>query len=127
MPNSVARNLPAAVSSSSGRASVVIHRFPDGLRLALTRVETPTLTSVVSDYVRDRPVSGELRCENLHYFDFSLSGRPKGAWGRFPDAFSELERVGKLLFVPARHRYNGHGGSGPPRSILVFFPAPAPF
>jgi AraC family transcriptional regulator len=127
MPNSVVPKLPASVPSSSGKTSFVIDRFPDGHRLALNRVDTATLTSVVSDYVRDRSVSGELHCENLHYFDFSLSGRPKGAWGRFPDAFSELERVGKLLFVPARHRYNGLGGSGRQRSIVVFLRAPAQF
>ena len=127
MPNSAVPKLPASVSLSSGVAGVVIDRFPDGHRLALSRVDTAMLTSVVTDYVRDHAVSGELRCENLHYFDFSLSGRPKGAWGRFPDAFSEMERVGKLLFVPARHRYNGQGGSGRQRSIAVFFRAPAQF
>jgi AraC family transcriptional regulator len=126
MLTSAVPQLPASAPSSPGKA-VVIDRFPDGHRLALNRVDTATLTSVVSDYVRDRPTSGELRSENLHYFDFSLSGRPKGAWGRFPDAFSELERVGKLLFVPARHRYNGQGGSGRQRSIIVFFKAPAQF
>jgi hypothetical protein len=30
----------------------------------------------------DHAVCGESHCENQHYFDFSLSGRPKGAWGR---------------------------------------------
>jgi len=80
MPNSVVPTLPASVPSSSGKASVVIDRFPDGHRLALNRVDTATLTSVVSDHVRDHAVSGELRSENLHYFDLSLSGRPKGAW-----------------------------------------------
>ena len=114
-------------SSISGKTGVVIDRFPDGERLALNRVDTATMTSVVSDYVRDHPVSGELRTENLHYFDLSLSGRPMGAWGRFPDAFSELERVGKLLFVPARHRYNGRGGGGRQRSIIVFLRTPAQF
>jgi len=107
--------------------SVVIDRFPSGHRLALSRIDTATLTAVVTDYVRDRAVSGELHCENMHYFDLSLSGRPEGAWGRFPDTFSELERVGKLLFVPAGHRYNGQGGRGRQRSILVFFRAPAQF
>ena len=125
--STVVPKLPASVPSSFDGAGVVIDRFPDGHRLALNRVDTPTLTSVVSDYVRDHPVSGGMRCENLHYFDFSLSGRPKGAWGRFPDVFSEMERVGKLLFVPARHRYNGLGGSGRQRSIIVFFRAPAQF
>lgn len=123
MPNPVVPKSLDRVPSSS----VVIDRLPDGHRLALSRVDTAMLTAVVTDYVRDHAVSGELHCENLHYFDFSVSGRPKGAWGRFPDTFGELERVGKLLFVPARHRYNGLGGSGRQRSILVFFRAPAEF
>ena len=127
MPSTVVPRLPASVPSSSCGANIVIDRFPDGRRLALKRVDTPTLTSVVSDYVRDYPTSGEMRSDDLHYFDFSLSGRPTGAWGRFPDAFSKMERVGKLLFVPAGHRYNGLGGSGRQRSIIVFFRAPAPF
>jgi AraC family transcriptional regulator len=105
----------------------VIDRFPDGRRLALNRFDAPTLTSVVSDWVRDHPVSGVWYSENLHYLDFSLSGRPEGAWGRFPDTFSEMERVGKILFIPARHRYNGQGGSGRQQSINVFFRAPAQF
>lgn len=105
----------------------MIDRFPDGRRLALNRFDAPTLTSVVSDWVRDHPVSGVWYSENLHYLDFSLSGRPEGAWGRFPDTFSEMERVGKILFIPARHRYNGQGGSGRQQSINVFFRAPAQF
>jgi len=99
MPNSVGEN-------------VVLDQLPGGNGSALNRIDTATMTSVVSDYVRDHAVSGELYCDTLHYFDFSLSGRPKGALGRFPDAFTELERVGKLLFIPARHRYGGQGGSG---------------
>ena len=95
--------------------------------MALNRFDAPTLTSVVSDWVRDHPVSGVWYSENLHYLDFSLSGRPEGAWGRFPDTFSEMERVGKILFIPARHRYNGQGGSGRQQSINVFFRAPAQF
>jgi AraC family transcriptional regulator len=127
MLKSAVANSSASFPANPGPRSIVIDRFPDGHRLALNRVDTPKLTAVVSDYVRDRPVSGELRSESLHYFDFSLSGRPSGAWGRFPDAFSELERVGKLLFVPAGHRYNGQGGSGRQRSIILFFEAPAQF
>lgn len=126
MPTSAAPNSPGSTPPSSLKP-VVIDRFPDGHRLALDRVDTTSLTSVVSDYVRDRPASGELRSENLHYFDFTLSGRPVGAMGRFPDTFSDLERVGKLLFVPARHRYSGQGGSGRQRSVIVFFKEPAQF
>lgn len=122
MPDSIVSKLPSSVPNS-----VVIDVFPKGRRLAFHRIDTATLTTVVTDYVRDRAVSGELHSESLHYFDFTLSGRPKGAWGRFPDTFSELERVGKLLFVPAGHRYNGQGGSGRQRSILVFFRSPAQF
>lgn len=127
MPKMDVSPAPTPPSSICGKTSVVIDRFPDGERLALNRVDTATMTAVVSDYVRDHSVSGELRTDNLHYFDLSLSGRPMGAWGRFPDAFSELERVGKLLFVPARHRYNGRGGSGRQRSIIVFLRSPSQF
>jgi len=125
---SVVPKVPASVCfNPMPGAGVVIDRIPDGRRLALNRVDTATVTSLVSDYVRDRPVSGVWHSESLHYLDLSLSGRPKGAWGRFPDAFSELERVGKMMFIPARHRYSGQGGNGRQRSVTVLFHAPAQF
>lgn len=96
MPNSLPPKLQSPVPSSARAANVVIDGFPKGHRLALSRVDTATLTSMVTDYVRDRSVCGELHCEDLHYFDFTVSGRPKGSWGRFPDTFSDLERVGKV-------------------------------
>lgn len=124
----VASKAPASVGfKSMPGAGAVIDRFPDGRRLSLSRVDTATVTSLVSDYVRDRPVSGVWHSKSLHFLDLSLSGRPKGAWGRFPDAFSELERVGKMMFIPAGHRYSGQGGSGRQRSITVLFHASARF
>jgi AraC family transcriptional regulator len=128
MPNLIVPEVTCfSCSKPTQDTGVVIDRFPNGRRLALNRVDTATLTSVVSDYDRDHPVSGVWHSESLHYLDLSVSGRPKGAWGRFPDAFSELERVGKMLFIPAGHRYSGQGGSGRQRSITVFFHAPAQF
>jgi AraC family transcriptional regulator len=124
---SVVPKVPASVCFKPMPGAGVVDRIPDGRRLALYRADTATVTSLVSDYVRDRPVSGVWHSESLHYLDLSLSGRPMGAWGRFPDAFSELERVGKMMFIPARHRYSGQGGSGRQRSITIVFHAPAQF
>ena len=105
----------------------VLDRFPDGRCLSLRRVDTATVTSFVSDYVRERPVSGVWHNEGLHFLDLSLSGRPPGALGRFPDAFGGLERVGKLMFIPAGYRYSGQGGSGRQRSITLMFNASTQF
>ena len=43
------------VSDFQNFMGAVIDRFPDGRRLSLSRVDTATVTSLVSDYVRDRP------------------------------------------------------------------------
>ena len=124
MHNLPVRKPTVSAPSIGARAGFGIDQFPGGHQSTLNRIDTATMTSIVSDYVRDQPVSGVLHCENFHYFDFSLSGRPQGALGRFPDSFSELERVGKLLFIPACHRYHGQGGSGRQRNVMVFFRAP---
>jgi AraC family transcriptional regulator len=108
-------------------AGGVLDRFPGGRRLSLSRVDTATVTSFVSDYIREGPVSGVWHNEDLHFLDLSLSGRPPGALGRFPDAFGELERVGRMMFVPAGYRYNGQGGSGRQRSITLMFNASTQF
>jgi len=63
----------------------------------------------------------------MHFLDFSLSGRPEGAWGYFPDSFAEPERVGEMLFIPAGHRYAGQGGIGRQRSIALFLRSPRGF
>jgi AraC family transcriptional regulator len=100
--------------------SRLIDGFPSGQRLAFHRVDAAALTSVVSDYARDDSRSGVWHSADTHFLDFSLSGRPEGAWGHFPDAFADPERVGKMLFIPAGHRYAGRGGIGRQRDIALF-------
>lgn len=106
--------------SQPHRFSAVTDRFPAGRRLTMSRIDAPSLTSVMSEYERDFCVTGEWVSDDTHYLDLSLSGRPPGAWGRFTEVSGELQRVGKLLFIPAGQRYSGRGGCGRQRSISVF-------
>src|SRR5258706_11732358 len=97
--------------------------FPPGRWLDVRRWDMPTFTAMYLDYERDFPIEGVWQSSEFHYFDLSLSGRPTGSKGYFPDLFCDYQNLGRLFFVPAGHRYHGEGMPGRQQNLIVYLRA----
>jgi AraC family transcriptional regulator len=75
------------------------------------------------DYERDHPIQGVWQLQRFHYFDLSLSGRPTGSRGYFPDQFNDYQSLGRLFFIPAGCRYYGEGMPGRQQNLIVYLRA----
>lgn len=89
------------------------------------RVEGTAVSALIFEYARDTAVAGEWFADDVHYFDMVLSdmrhgSRPAGTRGCFPEAFSDFQNVGKVLYAPPGRRFSGWGGSGRQRTLSVF-------
>jgi AraC family transcriptional regulator len=97
--------------------------YPPGHWFDVRRWDTPTFTAMYLDYERDFPIQGVWQLNEFHYFDLSLSGRPAGSRGYFPDQFCDYQNLGRLFFVPAGYRYHGEGMPGRQQNLVVYLRA----
>lgn len=102
-------------------------RFPAGELLAVRCCETTRFVAMYVDHERDFHAAGDWLSKCFHRFDFSLSPRPSGAQGCFPEVFSEKHKLGKILFLPAGYRFHGEGNPGRQQNLCVFLHADQAF
>jgi AraC family transcriptional regulator len=76
-------------------------------------------SAMIVDYERGDASRGTWHSRTLHYFDMTLTRRPKGALGRFVETPDEVRSVGPILFAPAGYHYAGQGGPGRQKSLAV--------
>jgi AraC family transcriptional regulator len=98
-------------------------RFPAGDLLEIRCCETATFVAMYVDHERDFHAEGDWLSKCFHRFDLSLSPRPTGAQGCFPDVFQERQKLGKILFLPAGYRFHGEGNPGRQQNLCVFLRA----
>ena len=98
-------------------------RFPAGDLLEFRCCETATFVAMYVDHERDFHAEGDWLSTCFHRFDLSLSPRPSGAQGCFPDVFSENQKLGKIIFLPAGYRFHGEGNPGRQQNLCVFLRA----
>ncbi len=98
-------------------------RFPAGHVLDQKRTSTASLMAMRVDYDRDYPVTGNWYSDDIHFFDMTLSARPPGSRGYFPEASGGYRSLGKIFFMPAGHRFRGEGGPGRQQSLSLFLKA----
>lgn len=100
-------------------------KFTPGRWLEHRQINVPSCTVVSGSYKRESPVVGGFQTEDVHFFDFSLAGRPADAKGYLVDFFKIPQPLGEINFVPAGHRYIGGSGKSTQNNLFVFLNARA--
>ena len=100
-------------------------KFTPGRWLERRQIDVPSCTVVSGSYKRENPVVGGFQTEDVHFFDFSLAGRPEDAKGYLVDFFKIPQPLGEINFIPAGHRYVGGSGWGTQNNLFVFLNARA--
>lgn len=120
LPSSSERSL-----QSFSDPQYINERFTPGHWLERRQIDVPSCTVVSGSYKRESPVVGGFQTEDVHFFDFSLAGRPADAKGYLADFFRIPQPLGEINFVPAGHRYVGGGGKSLQNNLFVFLNAKA--
>lgn len=103
-------------SDDLGRLAAI---YPPGTVLEARHLIGSVASAMIVDYERGDAPRGTWHSRSLHYFDMTLTRRPKGALGRFVEALDEVRSVGPILFAPAGYHYAGQGGPGRQKSLAV--------
>ncbi len=113
---------PPSTRSSSSLAGADLGRlaavYPPGKILEARHLAGAASAAMIVDYERGAS-RGTWYSRDLHYFDMTLTRRPKGAFGRFVETTEDIRPVGPILFAPAGYHYAGQGGPGRQKSLAV--------
>jgi len=75
--------------------------------LEIRRVDSASVAAIRFGYSTDGPSSGLWYSDHVHYLNMSLIPRSSGALGCFSDFSDDYQRLGPIMFVPARHLLRG--------------------
>lgn len=109
---------PSATASAERR--YLSEKFMPGLWQDRKQVTLSLFTAISGSYERTSPVSGGLHTNGVHFFDMRIAPRTPAAHGRLADYFIDPQPLGEVIFVPAKHRYEGGGGAGVQRNMFLF-------
>lgn len=116
--NGLSSNLRDAVHLPQADIGRLREIYPPGHVLETHHLMGATSAAMIVDYERAAEHGGTFS-RDFHYFDMTLSRRPKGALGRFVESSSDIRPVGQILFAPAGYHYAGQGGPGRQKSLAV--------